>query len=113
MTLEQKIEAYTMYIDGHSMQEIGEKFGVSKQRISQILGMGKPGRKPWADAKYKNIRKWLNEHNMSQADLAAGTKIVQTNISNIISGKHEPSKKAIDKILAFTGMTYEEAFKEE
>lgn len=37
MTREQKIEAFTMRIDGHSFNQIAEKFGVSRQAIQQIL----------------------------------------------------------------------------
>lgn len=37
MTREQKIEAFTMRIDGYSFNQIAEKFGVSRQAIQQIL----------------------------------------------------------------------------
>lgn len=40
MTKEQKIEAYAMRLDGKTYREIGEKFGVTRQRIEQILREG-------------------------------------------------------------------------
>lgn len=35
MTKEQKVEAYSMYLDGCTYQEIGDKFGISRQRVHQ------------------------------------------------------------------------------
>ena len=37
MTRQQKIEAFTMRIDGYSFNQIAEKFGVSRQAVQQIL----------------------------------------------------------------------------
>lgn len=37
MTRDQKIEAFTMRIDGYSFNQIAEKFGMSRQAIQQIL----------------------------------------------------------------------------
>ena len=37
MTKEQKVEAYSMYLDECTYQEIGEKFGISRQRVHQLL----------------------------------------------------------------------------
>ena len=37
MTKEQKVEAYSMYLDGCTYQEIGDKFGISRQRVHQLL----------------------------------------------------------------------------
>ncbi len=38
MTREEKIEAFTMRLDGETYQEIADKFGVTRQYIHQILG---------------------------------------------------------------------------
>lgn len=37
MTKEQKIEMYAMYLDGCTYQKIGDKFGISRQRVYQLL----------------------------------------------------------------------------
>ena len=37
MTREQKIEAATMLIDGHSLQRVGDKLGISRQAVHQGL----------------------------------------------------------------------------
>ena len=37
MTREQKIEMFTMRIDGMTLEEIGERFGLTRERVRQIL----------------------------------------------------------------------------
>ena len=37
MTKEQKVEAYSMYLDGCTYQEIGDKFGISRQLVHQLI----------------------------------------------------------------------------
>ena len=115
MTIEEQIEAYAMRLDGYALQEIADKFGVSRQRIQQIIGPGSGHsvRRPNPCMKYPNIGKWLIENKMTQCGLANKSGIASAYLSNILLGKINPGKKIIDKILLATGMTYEEAFKEE
>lgn len=37
MTKEQKVEMFSMRLDGATYEEIAEKFGISKQRVNQII----------------------------------------------------------------------------
>ena len=37
LTKEEKLEAFAMLLDGHTLQTVGERFGISKQGVQQIL----------------------------------------------------------------------------
>lgn len=43
--------------------------------------------------------------------MADALDMEQGYLSELMRGRHEPSKPFIDKVLAATGLTYEEAFK--
>jgi len=112
MTKEQKVEAYAMLLDGCKYQEVANKFGVSRQYIQQIYPQMEK-RFVHEDFIYPNIAKWFGENKMTVREFAG---IVNTNPSTVFSwfrGVHEPRKFFIDCILTVTGMTYEEAFREE
>lgn len=111
MTREQKVEAYSMLLDGHTMQEVGEKFGVSRQRIQMLFpAVGRCGGRNYV---YPNITKWMIENRMSGAELAKLVGVSASQVSSWFRGLHDPRKCFIDRILAVTGMTYEEAFYED
>lgn len=117
MTNEQIFEAQKMREEGATLQEIGDKFGVSKQRISQIVQRGmycKKSRYHHSNACiYPNIAHWRkqNRYTMKQFSELSGIKI--TTLSNLLRGECSTSKKIIDQLLSATGLTYEEAFKTE
>lgn len=62
---------------------------------------------------YPNLLKWLDDHGMSFMDFSIETGLGDNAAANIIYGRHDPKKWVIDKVLALTGMTYEEAFRRE
>ena len=111
MTKEQKIEAYTMSLDGCTLQEVGDKFGVSKQRISQMFPQA--NKKVDAAAEncvYPNISKWMVEHKAGFAVVARGCNSTTPTVRYALSSGGSIRKDLIDALLRFTGMTYEEAF---
>lgn len=112
MTNDEKIEAYTMLLNGHTMQEISDQFGVSKQRIQQLF--------PNAEKRYEddhciypNLAMWQRDNHVSIKTLAEHLGASSQQTVRWLRGEYFPTKKIIDKILALTGMTYEEAFFEE
>ncbi|WP_242986499.1 helix-turn-helix domain-containing protein [Vallitalea guaymasensis] len=46
----------------------------------------------------KNLKKAMDERNMSQVELSALTGIGKSSISQYLSGKNEPKQKAVEKI---------------
>jgi predicted transcriptional regulator len=110
MTNEQRVEAYKMLLDGATYREVGEKFGLTHQRIHQIFSGQISKVKKYACI-YPNIRRWIVENHITQPVFAEMVGVCPAAIHHYLSGKREPNKKTIDKILEVTGMTYEEAFK--
>lgn len=113
MTRDQKIEAFTMRIDGYSYQEIANKMGVSRQAVQDYLqrSISYNLRKVrfCGNCVYPNILKYMQDHKMNLSDFANAVEMNYANLSRVLKGKNT-SKTSIDKILKVTGMTYEEAF---
>lgn len=116
MTREQKEEVKRLRGAGMSYQAVGERFGVSKQRIHQITHP-KPRKRKHADmheVKYLGIRRYLEENYLSMSMFA---NLVGMSNSTVLwrslKGDGGMTKKTIDAILRVTGLTYEQAFTEE
>lgn len=114
MTNEQEMEIVKMRIEGYTMQAIGKKMGVTKQRIHQILNdiCMTRGRDKTQSYIYPNIDTWLRDNRKPAYELAKAIGVEQSHMSNRLRGKTPFKISEIKKILDFTGMTFEEAFKE-
>lgn len=67
--MNRKAEMIAMHETGIPYKAIGEAFGISKQRVYQIIGNDSPGYfKTMAkeDCIYPNLRKWLNENRLTK-----------------------------------------------
>lgn len=113
MTKDEKIQAYSMWLNGNSFSEIGKHFGVSRQYI-QTLWPGSGTRALHRETlnKYPAIKKWMFENDMVIADLS---KEMQINKSTIYRSLKEGDfeHKFGAKFLKISGMTYNEAFARE
>lgn len=106
---------------GLKYREIAEKYGVSKQAVAQFCGKYQPARFiPYGEkgCRYVNLRNWLNKEKLTQAELIRRLgyevlKPTRERIWNILSGKLELRKSEIDKLIALTGLTYEQLFAED
>lgn len=109
MTREEKIGMFCMRMDGYTLQEIGNKYGITREYVRQILDVGK--RKDISQKiVYPGLKQYLVENKMSVRKLSflIGTQY-QTAL-NTLHGKSKPGMDVINKILQVTGLTYEEAF---
>ena len=116
MTVEQKVEAYRMRLEGATLRECAEKFGVSRECIRQITPPVEthPRRRSNYDGCiYPNIKEWLYQNRYSYCSFSKLLACTPMSVYNALMGKVSPNKKFIDKILDATGMSYEEAFKTE
>lgn len=115
LTREQKIEIFVMRTDGYTMQEIADKFGMTKENVRLVIN-GLLDRKPVNTGNgrmYPAIRRALRRKGMSVYELSRSTGICVATLYRAVRPNENPNKKTIDAILAATGLTYEEAFGEE
>ena len=105
---------------GMSYKDIAAKYGVSYQCVGDACR--KYGvtfrRHSESEVPFPYLRKWLNDNKVTRSDFARMMGLQPHNktcdrITAWISGKHDPSKKSIDRMLAVTGLTYEQFFARE
>lgn len=113
MTNEEKLEAFRMRLEGATLQECADHFGVTRQRMAQILPKiaerGRP-RPNYSDIIYPNIAFWMKANRCNYTRLAQLCGVHYQPVRRALIGDAHPNKPLIDKILTVTGMTYEEAF---
>ena len=103
---------------GKTYQEIADEFGISRQRVHQMISTGDPKFFRYITTSsciYKGLRKYMNDNKVSMAELVRRTHGVYSprnfyTTRNRLSGAVDIPKKHIDKILSVTGLTYEVAF---
>ena len=116
-----KEKALQMRRDGATLKEIGNTFGVSGEYIRQILKHQVRNRKNTTDMEkiaYEGIYNWLMANPKLTFPYVARvmfghTSGGYTNVAmNFMQGKNcRISKQAYDRLMAATGLTYEELFK--
>lgn len=113
MTIDQRVEAYRMRLEGKTFEEIGEHFGVSRQHIQQTLFFCKGPRGLDRSVKscvYPNIARWMMENRIGISKFSERCGMNQATLRLVLSVRGNPRKGTIDKILRITGLSYEEAF---
>lgn len=112
-----KEEMRKLYESGMTFAEVGEEFGISKQRVFQLIG-GKTKNLFRTVNKerciYDGLRKWLNDNRISVHELtrrlygdahALNYKRTRDKLCGVAI-----TKEYIDKFREITGLTYEELF---
>lgn len=105
---------------GLTHREIAERFGVSRQYVAMVCGRFDPvyfspiGK----ECIYPNLRKWMNIHKVSRKEFLRRMDLTPSSnnydrLNSYLYGIGYPRKPYIDKMLAITGLTYEELFKTE
>lgn len=106
----------SMRTEGYGFGEIAAHFGVSKATaIRRVKTLCKgvcetKCQEPRINIIYPAIGKWMRENNVSVYDFASKSGIDIASCYNILSGRTEPRKTNIDRILAVTGGKYETTF---
>lgn len=114
MTVDQKVKAYRMRLNGASLEECAKKFGVSREYIRQItppVETHARRRSNYETCIYPKIKEWLYQNRYSYSAFSKLLDYSTMSVYNALTGKVVPSKTLIDKILDATEMSYEEAFK--
>lgn len=118
---EREAEMLEMRRAGASYTEIAERYGISKQRVYQIVGArNKAYFRPITPERciYPYLRKWMNDNEISIAELvrrgrgnASATNWCE--LKAVLTGKARAvTKPTIDKLINATGLTYEKLFYE-
>ena len=112
MTKDQVKDMFSMRLEGFTLLEIGEKYGISKERVRQLLSDAAGGRNRVIRKNYvfPNIENWMYEKDIMQDEIAKECGCSQNNVSSILIGKYKPSFDFISAVLRMSGMTFEEAF---
>lgn len=105
----------SMRAEGYGFGEIAAHFGVSKEtairRVKTLCkGVCETKQEPRINIVYPAIGKWMRENKVSVYDFASKSGIDPTSCYKILSGRVEPRKTSIDRILAVTGGKYETTF---
>lgn len=99
---------------GLTYRQISEKYGVSYQCVHSVCRNVDGTYKTVITEKgciYPNLRRWLNKDRRRRDRFFKAMRGVT--IREILKGAQMPKKNTIDKMLALTGMTYEELFQED
>ena len=109
--------------EGYNYSEIALMVGVTRQYVNQVLGnkgMGIADFRRLSEEQciYPVFRKWWNEKRMTYHKFfeLMGLRSHQNNIIRLqtyMSGKGDPRKEYIDKMIAATGIPYERLFSRE
>ena len=94
---------------GMSLQQLSERYGVPVSYARHVI-YNPPTRKTYKRVIYPNIRAWLLEQQISIQEFCGLIGVTPGCFRLWFTNGENPSKYYIDKILAVTGLTYEEAF---
>jgi predicted transcriptional regulator len=114
MTREDIVRMFEMRIDGATYEEIGKEFGVTRERIRQILE--KNIKQPIVPVEqtyiYPGLRNWMLTNGCNANKLRNETNVCKTmtGFYNKLKGRSNFSINEIKTLLSYTGLTFEEAF---
>lgn len=108
-------EMFEMRVNGVKYEEIAERYQVSRQRVHQILSgivEGKKGKRPTKACIYLGLREWMHSNDVSVFKLNCNsTKFANPSLLYMrLWGETKFGIDEIKKVLAYTGLTFEEAF---
>lgn len=111
------MKMFEMRLDGKSIEEIGRHFGCTKQNVYLILSRrinNVSCEKRLSKCVFPGIVNWINEKGTTLYKLNDSINCMcQNSFYNKMHGKNAFTLPEIKAILAYTGLTFEEAFGEE
>lgn len=111
MTKQEIMKAFEMRYEGYSLQEIADTIGCTRENIRSTFERIIRERKYHSQScVYPFIAKWLQENGMSAKQLneLAGLNKHPQHIYSKLAGKTKFSLEDVKKIMACTGLTFEE-----
>ena len=113
LTNEQILAMCKDRLDGMKVSEIAKKYGISETYAQMMTPRTKERKyKIWYEAYiYPNIAAWMRKTNTAAIDFGKHLGVNQNSFFKAMTGEINLNKPKIDKILALTGMKYEDAFR--
>lgn len=106
---ERFMDMVSMRFDGHTLQEIGNKYGVSKQYVQQSFSsVLAPKKSTIENCIYPNLKKWCIKNGYTAKKLSEMIGVNQSTISIFLRGIRIPNIKTLLKISEITGLTVEQ-----
>ena len=99
---------------GMTYRQIADKYGVTYQSVHATVCSVDGAYRTVISSRgciYPNLRAWLNKDRRRRDRFFEAMK--GCSIRDIMNGTRMPKKPTIDKMIALTGMTYEELFQED
>ena len=109
MTKEEKIDMFAMRSNGCTLQQVADKYGITRERVRQILFAYTAPRKEKVYA-YPNISHWMEANGVTLSQLADNCKLSYNTVRGYLNGAREPNFIFVQYILKETGMPFEVAF---
>ena len=109
MTKEEKIDMFAMRANGCTLQQVADKYGITRERVRQILLAYATPRKEKVYA-YPNISHWMEENGVTLSQLADNCKLSYNTVRGYLNGVRDPNFIFVQYILKETGMPFEVAF---
>lgn len=112
MTKEQKVEMFSMRLDGATYEEIAEKFGISKQRVNQIIHKEPKNRCIEKKCIYSGLADYFASNGLSARQFFEKIQFETsyTSFMRKLKGTSIFTLPEIKKILLYTHMSFEECF---
>lgn len=104
------IEIFILRLDGNTYEEIGDKFGFTKQYIEQELKKAISKPKTTYIKKYpqrQSVVKYMADNNLDITNFAKLLEMPYTNLSTFLRGISQSLKTAME-ISKYTGLTLEQ-----
>ena len=104
---------------GMTYQQIGEKHGVSRQYVGNICGRCTPYKFRYVTENgcvYPNLRKWMNDNKVTRTEFVRRLGLINSpnhysmRVRDYMTGRCDPPKWMIDRMLDATNLTYEQLF---
>lgn len=107
LTRAQRLEIRQRLNAGEKAKALAAEFGISKSYTYNLQTTAK------LDFKciFPTIKEFAKERHMTARDLADAAGFSESTLKQILNGTRNPSKRSIDKLLALTGLSYEETFR--
>ena len=109
MTKEEKIDMFAMRVNGSTLQQVADKYGITRERVRQILFSYIAPRNEKVYA-YPNISHWMAENGVTLSKLADNCKLSYNTVRGYLNGTRYPNFIFVQYILKETGMPFEVAF---